>query len=48
MEEEKKLKIFRLEEVKEHNDLNGPNKDCWVVLHDKVYDITSFLEEVNP
>jgi len=40
-------KIYRLEEVKSHADLKGPNKDCWVILHDKVYDITKFLDEVR-
>ena len=32
---------YRLSEVKEHND----GKSCWMVIHDKVYDITRFLDE---
>ena len=36
-------KIFRLEEVKEHS---SPD-DMWMAIHNKVYDITKFLEEVN-
>ncbi|XP_067951157.1 cytochrome b5-like isoform X2 [Watersipora subatra] len=34
-------KIFRLEEIKEHN--NG--KSAWLIIHDKVYDVTKFLDE---
>jgi len=34
-------KIFRLEEVKKHNSV----KSSWVVIHNKVYDITKFLED---
>ena len=29
--------------MKEHND----GKSTWLVIHDKVYDVTSFLEEVR-
>ena len=36
-------KIFRLEEVKKHNSV----KSSWVVIHNKVYDITKFLEDVS-
>lgn len=32
---------YTLEEVNKHND----GKSCWIVLHDKVYDVTKFLEE---
>eukprot|EP00794_Sanderia_malayensis_P018731 gene18731-20620_t len=32
---------FSLEEVKNHND----GKSCWLVIHDKIYDVTKFLEE---
>lgn len=31
---------YTLEEVSRHNS----ESDCWVVLHGKVYDVTSFLE----
>ena len=39
-------KVFRLAEVKEHNISKGETKTIWVVIHDKVYDITKFLDEV--
>uniref|UniRef100_H3CVD0 Cytochrome b5 type B n=2 Tax=Tetraodon nigroviridis TaxID=99883 RepID=H3CVD0_TETNG len=38
---ESDVKYFTLEEIKEHNMSN----DTWIVIHDKVYDITRFLEE---
>jgi len=34
-------KTYRLEEVKKQND----GRSCWIVIHDKVYDVTKFLEE---
>jgi len=34
-------KIFRIEEVKIHNSV----KSSWVIIHNKVYDITKFLED---
>lgn len=37
------VKYFTLEEIKVHNMSN----DTWLVIHDKVYDITRFLEEVR-
>ena len=40
-------KVFRLTEVAEHKTTKGDNKSIWVVIHDKVYDITKFLDEVN-
>ena len=36
-------KIFRIEEVKIHNSV----KSSWVIIHNKVYDITKFLEDVS-
>ena len=39
-------KIFRLTEVAEHNKSKGEDKSIWTVIHDKVYDITKFLDEV--
>lgn len=35
-------KVYSLEEIKKHND----GRACWIVIHDKVYDATRFLEEV--
>nr|CAB3235063.1 cytochrome b5-like [Phallusia mammillata] len=37
----KETKVFRLEEVKKHNDV----KSSWIIVHNKVYDVTKFLEE---
>lgn len=37
------LKYFTLEEIRVHNMIN----DTWLVIHDKVYDISSFVEEVR-
>ncbi|XP_010550884.1 PREDICTED: cytochrome b5-like [Tarenaya hassleriana] len=34
-------KVFTLAEVSEHKD----RKDCWIVIHGKVYDVTRFLED---
>jgi len=39
------VKTLRLEEVKKHNVGKGPDKSIWTVIHDKVYDITNFLDE---
>ena len=36
-------KVYRLEEVKKHNDV----KSTWIVIDNQVYDITTFLEEVS-
>uniref|UniRef100_A0A4W5Q2W1 Cytochrome b5 type B n=1 Tax=Hucho hucho TaxID=62062 RepID=A0A4W5Q2W1_9TELE len=35
------VKYYTLEEIKAHNMGN----DTWLIIHDKVYNITSFLEE---
>ena len=35
------LKSYSLDEVAKHNQ----EKDCWVVLFDKVYDVTKFLKD---
>ncbi|KAM7406125.1 hypothetical protein PAMP_000524 [Pampus punctatissimus] len=35
------VKYYTLEEIRVHN----MNSDTWLIIHDKVYDITSFLEE---
>jgi len=34
-------KSFPLEEVKKHN----KDSDCWVILHNEVYDVTKFLND---
>ncbi|VDD82960.1 unnamed protein product [Mesocestoides corti] len=34
-------RVIRMEEVKQHN----KDKDCWIVIHDNVYDVSQFLEE---
>merc|ERR1719189_2175897 len=38
-------KVYRLTEVQQHNISKGENKSIWTVVHDKVYDITKFLDE---
>jgi len=38
-------KVYRLEDVKDHNISKGEKKSIWTVIHDKVYDITPFLDE---
>lgn len=35
------VKIFSLSEIAEHN----KSDSCWMVIHDKVYDVTKFLDE---
>lgn len=35
--------MFSLEEVSYHNDVSS----CWIVIQDKVYDLTNFLYEVK-
>lgn len=35
------VKYYTLEEIRAHNMSN----DTWLIIHDKVYDITGFLEE---
>lgn len=37
------VKYYTLEEIRVHN----MNSDTWLIIHDKVYDITGFLEEVR-
>ncbi|CAH8635881.1 unnamed protein product [Schistosoma intercalatum] len=36
-----KVKVFTLEDVRKHN---KPD-DLWIVIHDKVYDLTKFASE---
>jgi cytochrome b involved in lipid metabolism len=40
-------KTYTLEEVKKHKVAKGDHKDIWIVLHDKVYDVSKFLDEVR-
>uniref|UniRef100_H2ZAX0 Cytochrome b5 n=1 Tax=Ciona savignyi TaxID=51511 RepID=H2ZAX0_CIOSA len=41
MAECEEKKIYRLEEVKKHNNVQS----AWIIIHNKVYDLTKFLEE---
>ena len=41
---DKCVKYYTLEEITAHN----TSKDTWLIIHDKVYDVASFLEEVRP
>lgn len=41
--EEKCRPIISLKEVAEHDSYD----DCWIILYDRVYDVTQFLHEVN-
>ncbi|XP_077210165.1 cytochrome b5-like isoform X2 [Tasmannia lanceolata] len=34
-------KVFTLEDVSKHD----TNKDCWLIINGKVYDVTKFLED---
>ena len=40
--ESSETKIYTLEEVAQHNE----KKSVWLLIHDNVYDVTKFLEEV--
>lgn len=39
----KDVKYYRLSEVEERNSF----KSTWIVINNKVYDVTKFLEEVS-
>lgn len=47
MGEEKKssegVKYYRLAEIEKQNSF----KSTWIIIHNKVYDVTKFLEEVS-
>lgn len=43
LNEEKCRPIISLKEVAEHDSYD----DCWIILYDRVYDVTQFLNEVN-
>lgn len=38
-------KLYTLEEIKSQNGKNGAK--TWIVLHDNVYDVTDYLEDVG-
>jgi cytochrome b involved in lipid metabolism len=42
---ETSLKKFTLAEVAKHKDPKGESKEVWIVLHDRVYNVTKFLDE---
>ena len=41
------LKQYSLEEVAKYKQ-GGSNKEVWIIIHDYVYDVTKFLDEVKP
>lgn len=43
LSENKGRRIISLDEVSEHDS----HDDCWIVVYDRVYDVTHFLKEVN-
>ena len=47
MEGEDDTKFFSLEEAEKHKIPYGDDKSIWIVIHDKVYDVTKFLDEVR-
>ena len=44
---EEDTKFLSLEEVEKHNIPNGEDKSIWIIIHEKVYDVTKFLDEVR-
>ena len=44
---EGEIKSYTLAEVGEHKHPKGPHADVWIVIHDKVYNVTKFLDEVK-
>ncbi len=47
MEGQKGSKLFSLKEIEEHNSNNQGEKSVWLVIHDQVYDVSKFLDEVK-
>ncbi|KAL9641510.1 hypothetical protein ABK040_013431 [Willaertia magna] len=41
LRQEEHMKFFTPEEVSKHNN----DKDCWIIVNKRVYDVTKFLEE---
>ena len=42
-ENDKKLPVFTWEDVAKHN----TSESLWLIVHDKVYDVTPFMDEVR-
>lgn len=42
--ESETLTTFRAADVAEHKD----KKSAWLIIHDQVFDVTKFLDEVSP
>ena len=42
---DEEVKYFSLEEVEKHKSPSGDDKSIWIIIHDKVYDLTKFLDE---
>lgn len=40
---DKKLKHISLDEVSDHDSYD----DCWIIIYDRVYDVTPFLQQVS-
>ena len=40
-------KVIRLSEVAGHKVVRGQEKSVWIAIHDSVYDVTKFLDEVR-
>ena len=40
---EETLRTYTWDEIKEHQS----SESLWIVVHDKVYDVTEFMEEVG-
>ena len=38
------VNVIRMEEVRKHE---GDKESVWFVIHDKVYDVSDFLEDVS-
>ncbi len=47
MSSDEKNEVFRMEEVLKHKVTKGSDKSVWIVIHNKVYDVTKFLDEVS-
>ena len=46
-ESNSEVKKFTLAEVGKNKDPKGASKEVWIVLHDHVYNVTKFLDEVR-
>lgn len=42
-ESETSVKTYSLEEISKHNS----NQSSWIVIHNNIYDVTKFLNEVS-